>query len=142
MREFLRIRYGSLFARSSDRQPKLSPNSAIGGRPFRFDRRNPSVQGFLRARWAVRMIGSENVASGLSGRETWPRSQWTVTEIDLAMTQIEAARQGVVTPEMEYVARRENLEPEVVRSEVARGRMVIPANKEHLRLGLEPMGIG
>ncbi len=88
------------------------------------------------------MNGLENVAPGGSGREGWPCSQWTVTEIDLAMTQIEAARQGVVTPEMEYVARRENLEPELVRSEVARGRMVIPANKEHLRLGLEPMGIG
>ncbi len=58
------------------------------------------------------------------------------------MTQIEEARRGTITPEMEHVARRENLEPELVRSEVARGRMVIPANKEHLRQGLEPMGIG
>ena len=58
------------------------------------------------------------------------------------MTQIEEARRGTVTPEMEFVAGRERLEPEVVRAEVARGRMVIPANKEHLRQGLEPMGIG
>ena len=58
------------------------------------------------------------------------------------MTQIEEARRGTITPEMEYVARREKLEPELVRAEVARGRMVIPANKEHLKLGLEPMGIG
>src|SRR3954447_17491758 len=58
------------------------------------------------------------------------------------MTQIEKARQGIVTPEMEYVAGRENLEPELVRSEVARGRMVIPANVVHLKQGLEPMGIG
>ena len=58
------------------------------------------------------------------------------------MTQIEQARQGIVTPEMEYVARRESLDPELVRSEVARGRMVIPANTIHLKLGLEPMGIG
>src|SRR6516164_6299827 len=58
------------------------------------------------------------------------------------MTQIEMARQGTVSREMEYVARRENLDPELVRSEVARGRMIIPANKVHLRLGLEPMGIG
>src|SRR4051795_9977549 len=58
------------------------------------------------------------------------------------MTQIESARLGQITPEMDFVARRENLEPELVRSEVARGRMVIPANTEHLRLGLEPMGIG
>src|SRR3954447_4120022 len=58
------------------------------------------------------------------------------------MTQIEKARQGIVTPEMEYVAGRENLEPELVRSEVARGRMVIPANVVHLKQGLQPMGIG
>lgn len=58
------------------------------------------------------------------------------------MTQIEAARRGVITPEMEYVARREQLEPELIRSEVARGRMVIPANVNHLKLSLEPMCIG
>jgi phosphomethylpyrimidine synthase len=58
------------------------------------------------------------------------------------MTQIEQARRGAITPEMEYVARREGLEPETIRAEVARGRMVIPANVEHLRQGLEPMGIG
>ena len=58
------------------------------------------------------------------------------------MTQIQAARQGIVTPEMEYVARREKLQPETVRAEVARGRMVIPANTVHLGLGLEPMAIG
>ena len=43
---------------------------------------------------------------------------------------------------MEHVARRESLDPELVRSEVARGRMIIPANTVHLSLGLEPMGIG
>ena len=58
------------------------------------------------------------------------------------MTQIEQARAGVVTPEMEYVAQREGLDAELVRGEVARGRMVIPANKVHLRGRLEPMCIG
>ena len=58
------------------------------------------------------------------------------------MTQIELARRGVISAEMEFVARRENLDTEVVRSEVARGRMIIPANTVHLRLGLQPMGIG
>ncbi len=58
------------------------------------------------------------------------------------MTQIEQAQAGVITPEMEYVARREQIEPELVRSEVASGRMVIPANKVHLTKRLEPMGIG
>jgi phosphomethylpyrimidine synthase len=58
------------------------------------------------------------------------------------MTQIEQARRGIISPEMEFVARREGLEPELVRAEVSRGRMVIPANREHLKLGLQPMGIG
>jgi phosphomethylpyrimidine synthase len=58
------------------------------------------------------------------------------------MTQIEAARKGTITDEMHYVAKREDLEPELVRSEVARGRMVIPANTVHLQKRLEPMAIG
>ncbi len=58
------------------------------------------------------------------------------------MTQIEQARAGTITPEMEFVARREQLSAETVRDEVARGRMVIPANRVHLQKRLEPMGIG
>jgi phosphomethylpyrimidine synthase len=58
------------------------------------------------------------------------------------MTQIERARKGEVTPEMEFVARREQLAPELIRDEVAAGRMVIPANKVHLSKRLEPMCIG
>jgi phosphomethylpyrimidine synthase len=58
------------------------------------------------------------------------------------MTQIEMARQGIISDEMAYVARREGLTPELIRSEVARGRMIIPANTVHLKLGLQPMAIG
>jgi phosphomethylpyrimidine synthase len=50
------------------------------------------------------------------------------------------ARKGVITPEMTYVAEREGLEPEMVRAEVARGRLIIPCNVNHT--SLEPMGIG
>ncbi|MBI3461626.1 MAG: phosphomethylpyrimidine synthase ThiC [Planctomycetes bacterium] len=57
-------------------------------------------------------------------------------------TQIELARQGIITDEMRFVADREGLEPELVRSEVAAGRCVIPANTAHLQKKLEPMGIG
>ena len=57
-------------------------------------------------------------------------------------TQLESARKGEITPAMEFVARREDVEPELVRSEVARGRLVIPANVHHLAGALEPMGIG
>jgi phosphomethylpyrimidine synthase len=58
------------------------------------------------------------------------------------MTQLEDARAGVVTPPMEAVAQSEGLSPETVRAEVARGRMVIPANRFHVEKGLRPIGIG
>src|SRR5580765_3254545 len=58
------------------------------------------------------------------------------------MTQLESARKGIITDEMQFVARREDLDPELVRAEVARGRMVIPANVNHLKKRLEPMAIG
>jgi len=60
----------------------------------------------------------------------------------MSLTQIEAARAGEITPEMEFCAKRECLAPELVRDEVAAGRMVIPANKVHLAGRLEPMCIG
>ncbi len=56
------------------------------------------------------------------------------------VTQMHFARNGIVTDEMRHVATRENLDPEFIRSEVARGRMIIPANINHR--GLEPMAIG
>src|ERR1700687_3596844 len=56
------------------------------------------------------------------------------------VSQMHFARLGLITEEMEYVARREKIEPELVRSEVARGRAIIPANVNHR--SLEPMGIG
>ncbi len=56
------------------------------------------------------------------------------------VTQMHLARQGTVTEEIAFVASRERLAPERVRDEVARGRMVIPANVNHPEL--EPLGIG
>jgi phosphomethylpyrimidine synthase len=52
------------------------------------------------------------------------------------------ARDGIVTEAMRVVAAREGLDPELVRREVAAGRLVIPANIHHLAGALEPMGIG
>src|SRR4029450_13361821 len=56
------------------------------------------------------------------------------------VTQLHYARRGDVTPEMEFIAIREGFDPEFVRSEVARGRAIIPANINHPEL--EPMLIG
>jgi phosphomethylpyrimidine synthase len=59
---------------------------------------------------------------------------------DACVTQMSYARKGVITEEMRHVAARERLEAELVRDEVARGRMIIPANVNHPEL--EPMAIG
>src|SRR5271167_2961385 len=56
------------------------------------------------------------------------------------VTQMHYARRGIITPEMEYIALRENCKPEFVRDEVARGRAIIPSNINHPEI--EPMIIG
>ncbi len=69
--------------------------------------------------------------------------QWTPPEGFVPITQLEHARLGQITPEMETVARREpHLSAEQIRDEVAAGRMIIPANRVHLEHNLEPMCIG
>lgn len=57
-------------------------------------------------------------------------------------TQIQCARAGIITDEMKKAALRENVDSEVVRSDLALGCAIIPANKRHLELGLEPIIIG
>jgi phosphomethylpyrimidine synthase len=69
-------------------------------------------------------------------RSQWVENRWS----DQIRTQMHYARKGQITGEMEYVARIEKLSPELVRDEVARGRMIIPANINHSNL--EPMAIG
>jgi len=56
------------------------------------------------------------------------------------VTQLRAARQGRITPQMEEVARAERIPAEEIRAGVARGEIAIPANKNHP--GLQPLGIG
>jgi len=73
-----------------------------------------------------------------------PRTEWLAKRkagnTDGNFSQMHYARQGVITDEMRYIAHREKLTPEIVRDEVARGRMIIPANIHHPEL--EPMAIG
>src|SRR5437660_5118646 len=76
-----------------------------------------------------------------------PRSEWIVKRREHAaqtgddnMSQMHFARQGLVTEEMAYIADREQISPELVRKEVAEGRMIVPANINHPEL--EPMCIG
>ncbi len=71
-------------------------------------------------------------------REPWvaPRLQ----RGDRTPTQMHYARKGLVTEEMAFVAAREGVDPEFVRSEIARGRAILPSNVRHPEL--EPMIIG
>src|SRR5215212_7967136 len=59
-----------------------------------------------------------------------------------ARTQMHYARRGEITDAMRYVAEREELSPELVRDEIAIGRLIIPANVRHLAGSLKPMAIG
>ena len=69
------------------------------------------------------------------------RTEWVAKrKDDQIRTQMHYARQGIITEEMHYVAHREHIASELVRSEIARGRMIIPANIHHTNL--EPMAIG
>ncbi|MBW2725970.1 MAG: phosphomethylpyrimidine synthase ThiC [Deltaproteobacteria bacterium] len=68
---------------------------------------------------------------------------WSAPEGFEPTTQLEHARLGAITPEMQRISEREpHLSAEQIRDEVAAGRMVIPANRVHLGLGLDPMCIG
>ncbi|MEV6137235.1 phosphomethylpyrimidine synthase ThiC [Nocardia sp. NPDC051990] len=68
------------------------------------------------------------------------RDGWAKPDVDGPPTQLAWARQGIITPEMRFIAAREGVTPELVRDEVAAGRAVIPANHKHPEL--EPTIIG
>ncbi|MDD3325027.1 MAG: phosphomethylpyrimidine synthase ThiC [Sulfurospirillaceae bacterium] len=69
------------------------------------------------------------------------REQWVrLRQNDSVKTQMFYAKKGIITEEMRYVAEVENLSAELIRKEIARGRMIIPANVNHLNL--KPMAIG
>jgi phosphomethylpyrimidine synthase len=69
------------------------------------------------------------------------RKDWVAKrQHDPIRTQMHYARKGVVTEEMEFVARAEHLDVELVRQEIAAGRLIIPANVNHANL--TPIGIG
>src|ERR1035438_7512894 len=69
------------------------------------------------------------------------RTEWVAKrKNDPIRTQMHYARKGIIAEEMLFIAQGENISAELVRSEVARGRMIIPANVNHTNL--EPMCIG
>jgi len=98
----------------------------------------------LRSQWIDRRdvtpvehsLADEAVGNGAPIPKALKRKRLRGTKI----TQMHFAKRGEITPEMEFVAIREGMDPAFVRDEVARGRAIIPANINHSEL--EPMIIG
>jgi phosphomethylpyrimidine synthase len=88
----------------------------------------------LRAGWVAERGDTEQYPDAVDGRTA--RRGLPAAPV----TQLGYARHGLVTPEMEFVAVREGVAPELVRDEIARGRAVLPANVNHPEI--EPMIIG
>lgn len=93
-----------------------------------------------------RQVKPEDNGYRLNGKESFQAAQTEFHHVPLrgkqgaCVTQMHYAKKGIITPEMEFIALREQLSPEFVREEVASGRAVIPANINHLES--EPMIIG
>src|SRR6266550_3296989 len=98
------------------------------------------------ARWCWLMAATNGTpTNGNNGDSVpQPRTEWIARRkgqnASGNFSQMHYARKSVISEEMEYVARREKLSAELIRDEVARGRMIIPANIHHPEL--EPMAIG
>jgi phosphomethylpyrimidine synthase len=96
---------------------------------------------WIRARGGVTEVAPSYRAPASPQRTEIPPSlRRTILRGTGPVTQLHYARRGVITPEMEFIAVREGFDAEFIRSEVARGRAIIPANINHPEL--EPMVIG
>ena len=89
----------------------------------------------------VRLYDTSGPGAGPDGRLPRLRADWiTDRGPGPRVSQLHYARDGIVTPEMEFAAIREGLDPELVRTEIAAGRAILPANVNHPES--EPMVIG
>ncbi|MFV1986112.1 MAG: phosphomethylpyrimidine synthase ThiC [Gemmatimonadota bacterium] len=101
----------------------------------------PAVRAeWIRGRGDVGEVGAHYGAQGDSELIPEPLRRPIVLRGDGPVTQMRYAKRGEITTEMEFVAIREGLEAEFIRSEVARGRAIIPANINHPEL--EPTIVG
>ncbi|MEP7228209.1 MAG: phosphomethylpyrimidine synthase ThiC, partial [Gemmatimonadales bacterium] len=134
-------------------EPPLRVYDTSGPQGFDVRKGLPSV----RAAWIrARSVGSQESGVGGEKRRDAPDSRLPTPDRDGVLvpeslrrsvikgrgpiTQLHYARRGEITPEMEFIGLREGMPAEFVRSEVARGRAIIPANINHPEL--EPMVIG
>ena len=125
---------------ASDRSWKLPP---LGDNPSS-ERQGTTPGSFaLRPRVGTPYTFSSPDTPGMPAPSSITAMDFARAEDRDGKTQLEEARSGIVSPEMKRVALREaHLTPEQIRVEVAAGRMIVPANKNHLKFKLEPMCIG
>jgi len=109
---------------------KIYPEIRVGMREISLDDREIPIL----ILYDTEGIGGESdPANRIPIRSAWPKPAE-------GLTQRQAAQKGIITPEMEYAAIREGVAPELVQKELAEGRAVLPANRNHPEC--EPMLIG
>jgi phosphomethylpyrimidine synthase len=122
----------------------LAIDHLIKEKPELKDHEIPSKKIILSNKEEVCLYSTEG-PTGFNPNQGLPkrRSEWVKDRLkkgDSNVTQMHYAKKGIITEEMKFVALREGIDPEFVRSEIARGRAIIPANINHPEL--EPMIIG
>jgi phosphomethylpyrimidine synthase len=173
----IRVPHRSILLHPSANEPPVSVYDTSG--PYSDPEAEIDIRKGL-ARWRSKAVQARGDVEAYDGRSTRPEDNGFAAPAQLvppfpvaprplrakggaAVTQIAYARRGIITPEMEYVAIRENegrarmaglkrdgedfgasipdyVTPEFVRDEIARGRAIIPCNINHAEL--EPMIIG
>ena len=119
--------------------PRKSSRVPECGYNFKLDFAKDGTNKNVRRQWSTNGANGSGLDAVLKPRAEWLAKR-KAENTDGNFSQMHYARQGVITDEMQYIAHREKIAPELVRDEVARGRMIIPANINHPEL--EPMAIG
>ena len=111
-------------------------------KPLRLDwiRDRGDIEDYEGRRRNLEDDGKRAIKRGRATKEWRGRKHEPMRAKDHPITQMWYARHGIITPEMQYVATRENCDVELVRSELAAGRAVMPCNINHPEA--EPMIIG
>lgn len=120
--------------------PKCDPKEGL--KPLRLDwiRDRGDIEDYEGRRRNLEDDGKRAIKRGRATKEWRGRKHQPMRAKDHPITQMWYARHGIITPEMQYVATRENCDVELVRSELAAGRAVMPCNINHPEA--EPMIIG
>jgi phosphomethylpyrimidine synthase len=124
--------------------PGSDPRAGLEPLRGRWIHERADVEHYAGRMATLRDDGRASERAGRAGAERFPGDGAARPRLRAAsgrtVTQMHYARRGEVTPEMEFVALREGMDPEFVRDEVARGRAILPANVNHPES--EPMIIG